>query len=60
MNFKERFNKIKNNQIKFSEVKTKQNSNSLLNEIRQIVYSLYKSKQITKKAYNNIIKSINI
>ena len=34
------------------------NSESLLNEIRQIVYSLYQSKQITKRAYNNIIKSI--
>ena len=32
------------------------NSESLLNEIRQIVYSLYQSKQITKKVYNNIIK----
>ena len=34
------------------------NSESLLNEIRQIAYSLYQSKQITKKVYNNIIKSI--
>ena len=34
------------------------NSESLLNEIRQIVYSLYQSKQITKKVYNKIIKSI--
>ena len=33
------------------------NSKSLLNEIRQIVYSLYRSKKITKKVYNNIIKS---
>ena len=31
-----------------------------LNEIRQIVYSLYQSKEITKKAYNNIIKSIKV
>ena len=30
----------------------------LLNEIRQIVYSLYKSKEIIKKVYSNIIKSI--
>ena len=28
---------------------------SLLNEIRQIVYCLHQSKQITKKVYNNII-----
>ena len=34
------------------------NSEILLNEIRQIVYSLYQSKQITKKVYNNIIESI--
>ena len=34
------------------------NSESLLNEIRQVVYSLYQSKQITKKVYNIIIKSI--
>ena len=34
------------------------NSESLLNVIRQIVYSLYQSKEITKKVYNNIIKSI--
>ena len=36
------------------------NSESLLNEIRKIVYSLYQSKKITKKVHNNIIKSINI
>ena len=28
-------------------------SNNLLNEIRQVVYSLYQSKEITKKVYNN-------
>ena len=31
---------------------------NLLNYIRQIVYSLYKSKEITKRVYNNIIKPI--
>ena len=36
------------------------NSESLLNEIRQIVYSLYRSKEITKKVYNSIIKSIKV
>ena len=41
-----------------AQVKTGNNSESLLNEIRQIAYSLYQSKQITKKVYNNIIKSI--
>ena len=38
-----------------AQVKAGNNSEVLLNEIRQIVYSLYQSKQITR---NNIIKSI--
>ena len=44
--------------IALSQVKASNNSENLLNEIRQIVYSLYQSKKITKKVYNNIIKSI--
>ena len=44
--------------VALAQVKAANNSESLLNEIRQIVYSLYQSKQITKKVYNNIIKSI--
>ena len=43
-----------------AQVKAGNNSEGLLNEIRQIVYSLYQFKQITKKVYNNIIKSINV
>ena len=35
--------------IVLAQVKAGNNSESLLNEIRQIVYSLYQSKQITKK-----------
>ena len=46
--------------IALAQVKAGNNLESLLNEIRQVVYSLYHSKQITKKVYNNIIKSINI
>ena len=46
--------------IALAQVKAGNNSESLLNEIRQIVYYLYQSKQITKKVYNNIIKSINV
>ena len=34
--------------IAHAQVKAGNNSESLLNEIRQIVYSLYQSKQITK------------
>ena len=43
-----------------AQVKAGNNSESLLNEIRQIVYSLCQSKEITKKVYNNIIKSIQL
>ena len=46
--------------IAFAQVKSGNNSESLLNEIRQIVYSLYRSKEITKKVYNNIINSIKV
>ena len=34
--------------IALAQIKAGNNSESLLNEIRQIVYSLYQSKQITK------------
>ena len=44
--------------IALAQVKARNNSENLLNEIRQIVYSLYQSKQIAKKVYNNIIESI--
>ena len=44
--------------IALAQIKAGNNSESLLNEIRQIVYSLYLSKQINKKVYNKIIKSI--
>ena len=46
--------------IVLAQIKAGNNSESLLNEIRQIVYSLYRSKEITKKVYNNIINSIKI
>ena len=44
--------------IAHAQVKAGNNSESLLNEIRQTVYSLYRSKEITKKVYNNIINLI--
>ena len=46
--------------ITVAQIKAGNNSESLLNEIRQIAYSLYRSKEITKKVYNNIIKSIKV
>ena len=46
--------------VALAQIKAGNNSESLLNEIRQIVYSLYRSKEITKKVYNSIIKSIKV
>ena len=44
--------------IHLAQVKAGNNSENFLNEIKQIVYSLYQSKEITKRVYNNTIKSI--
>ena len=41
-----------------AQVKADNNSENLLNEIRQMVYFLYQSKEITKKVLNYIIKRI--
>ena len=35
--------------IALAQVKTGNNSGNMLNEIRQIVYSLYQSSEVTKK-----------
>ena len=43
--------------IALAQIKAGNNSESLLNEIRQIFY-LYRSKKITKMLYSNIINSI--
>ena len=44
--------------IALVQVKASNNSENLLNEIKQIVYSLYQSKEITKKVYKNLMKSL--
>ena len=46
--------------IALALVRAGKNSENVLNETRQIVYSLYQSKEIIKKVYNNIIKSIQL
>ena len=46
--------------IALAQVKAGNNSENLSKEIRQIVYSLYQSKEINKKEYNNIIKSVQL
>ena len=44
--------------IALAQIKAGNNSEKLLNEIRHIIYSLYQSKEITKKVYNNLIESL--
>ena len=46
--------------IALAQVKTGSTSENLLNEIRQIIYSLYRAKGFTKKVYNNVINSIKV
>ena len=43
-----------------AQVKAGNTSENLLNEIRQIIYSLYRAKEITKKVYNKILNSIKL
>ena len=46
--------------IALAQVKADNKSENLLNEIRQIIYSLYRAKEITKKVYNNIMNSTKL
>ena len=43
-----------------AQVKAGNNPENVLNEIRQTIYSLYHSRQVTKKVRNNIIKYIQL
>ena len=42
------------------QVKAGNTSKNLLNEICQIIYSLYLAKQITKNVYNNVMNLIKV
>ena len=44
--------------ILLAQIQAVNNSNKLKSEARQILYSLYRSKLLTKTVYNNLIKSI--
>ena len=46
--------------IAFAQIKAGNTSENLLNEIRQIIYSLYLAKEITKNVYNNIMSSTKL
>ena len=44
--------------ISLAQLQAGNNSNKLKNEIRQLLHSLYRSKNMTKQVYNNLIKPI--
>ena len=44
--------------ITLAQLKAGNNSEKLKNEIRQILYSLYRSKNMTKQVYNSLITYI--
>ena len=46
--------------IALAQVKAGNTSKNLLNEIPQIIYSLYQVKEIAKKVYGNIMNSTNL
>ena len=44
--------------ISLAQLNAANNSEKLKNEIRQLLYSLYRSKKLTKTVYNNLINTI--
>ena len=46
--------------IALAQIKVGNTSTNLLNEIRQIIYSLFQAKEITKTVYNNIMNSVKV
>ena len=44
--------------ILLAQIQAGNNSIKLKNELRQSIYSLYRSKALTKTVYNNLIKVI--
>ena len=44
--------------ILLAQIKAGNNSRELKNELRQLIYSLYRSKVLTTTVYNNLIKVI--
>ena len=44
--------------ILLAQIQAGNNSQSLKNEVRQLIFALYRSKTLTKTVYNNLIKAI--
>ena len=45
--------------ILLAQIEAGNNSIKLKNKVRKILYSLYRSKVLTKTVYNNLIRSIH-
>ena len=45
--------------ILLAQIQAGNNSAKLKNEIRQVLYLLYRSEVLTKLVYNNLVKSIS-
>ena len=46
--------------IALAQVKAGNSFEKFLNEIRQIIYSLYRAKEMTKKLCSNIMNSLKV
>ena len=46
--------------IVLAQEKAGNKSENLQNEIRKIIYSLYRVNEVTKKVYNNIMNSMKL
>ena len=44
--------------VSLAQLKAGNNSENLKNEIRQLLYALHRSKNMSKQVYNNLIKHI--
>ena len=55
LNSKQMLNRLP---ILLAQIRAGNNSNKLKNEPRQILYSLYRLKLLSKTVYNNLIKAI--
>ena len=44
--------------ITLAQLKAENNPQKLINETMQLLYSLYRSKKLTKTIYNNLINAI--
>ena len=43
-----------------AQIKAGNTSEKLINDIRQIIHSMYQEKEVTEKVYNNIMNSIKL